>query len=273
MPELPEVETIARKLRKTIVGKRVARVQLSGLPLRKPVEKRFSQGLRGRTVLRIHRRGKYMILELVPRGFCLIHLGMSGRILFHQGSSMALKHTHAMIRFSDETELEYRDQRRFGWLALYEVSKLGQIPELRLLGVDPMSAQFTTQWLFGCLQASRRDIKSFLLDQRKIAGLGNIYVCESLFRAGIHPARHCCSLSEKETSELNSAICTVLKSALRHRGTSFSDFIDSDGNPGENQKYLGVYQREGDLCRRCSSKIRRLPQGGRSSFFCPRCQN
>jgi formamidopyrimidine-DNA glycosylase len=272
MPELPEVETIARKLRKTIIGRRVTSVQLSGLSLRKPVEKRFAQGLRGRTIRQIHRRGKYMILELAPRGFCLIHLGMSGRILFHQGNAMLLKHTHATIRFSDETELEYRDQRRFGWLALYEVPKLDQIPELKLLGVDPMSEQFTSEWLFGRLQAGRRDIKSFLLDQTKIAGLGNIYVCESLFQAGIHPGRRCCSLTENETRRLNQGIRMVLKSALRHRGTSFSDFIDSDGNPGENQKYLEVYQREGDLCRRCNSKIRRLHQGGRSSFFCPICQ-
>ena len=214
-----------------------------------------------------------MILELAPRGFCLIHLGMSGRILFHQNGAMALKHTHATIRFSDESELEYRDQRRFGWLALYEVAKLDQIPELRLLGVDPMSAQFTPEWFFGCLQASHRDIKSFLLDQRKIAGLGNIYACESLFQARIHPGRRCCSLTKKETRELNQAICMVLKSALHHRGTSFSDFMDSNGNPGENQKYLMVYQREGDLCRRCNSKIRRLHQGGRSSFFCSQCQS
>jgi formamidopyrimidine-DNA glycosylase len=272
MPELPEVETIARKLRKTIIGKRVARVRLSGLSLRKPIEKRFAQGLRGHTIRRIHRRGKYLILELAPRGFCLIHLGMSGRILFHPGSAPPLKHTHATIRFSDKSELEYRDPRRFGWLALYEVSRLDQIPELGPLGMDPMHAQFTPKWLFICLQASRRDVKSFLLDQTKIAGLGNIYACEALFQAGIHPRRRCYSLTEKETGELTRTIKAVLQSALRHRGTSFSDFMDSNGNPGENQKYLEVYQREGDLCRRCNSNIRRLHQGGRSSFFCPRCQ-
>jgi formamidopyrimidine-DNA glycosylase len=272
MPELPEVETIARKLRKAIIGKSVASVQVSGLSLRKPIEKSFAQGLRGRTVRGIHRRGKYLILELAPRGFCLIHLGMSGRILFHQGGITPLKHTHAVIRFSDGTELQYRDQRRFGQLSLHEVAKLDQVPELRLLGIDPTSAQFTPERLSGCLRESRRDIKSFLLDQRRIAGLGNIYICESLFRAGIHPGRRCCSLTQKETRELNRAIRTVLKSAVRFRGTSFSDFMDSDGNPGENQKYLEVYQREGDLCRRCKSKILRLRQGGRSSFLCPRCQ-
>jgi formamidopyrimidine-DNA glycosylase len=272
MPELPEVETIARKLRRTIIGKRVKNVRLSGLSLRKPVEKHFAQGLRGRAIRRIHRRGKYIILELAPRGFCLIHLGMSGRILFHQTGVVRLKHTHMIIHFSDETALEYRDQRRFGWLALNEAQRLDQIPELKLLGVDPMSGRFTPGWLLGCLQAARRDIKSFLLDQTKIAGLGNIYACESLFQAGIHPSRRCCSITENESGNLNQAVRMVLKSALRNRGTSFSDYMDSDGNPGENQKYLEVYQREGDLCRRCNSKIRRLRQGGRSSFFCPGCQ-
>jgi formamidopyrimidine-DNA glycosylase len=273
MPELPEVETIARKLRKSILGKRVTSVSLSGFPLRKPVERHFARRLEGLIIRRIHRRGKFLIFELTPRAFCIIHLGMSGRILFHPASAATMKHTHATIRFSDATELEYRDQRRFGWLALYEVPKLDCIPELRLLGVDPLGAQFTPEWLFGCLQASRRDIKSFLLDQQKIAGLGNIYVCESLFQAGIYPGRRCNSITGKETEELSRAICMVLRSALRHRGTSFSDFMDSNGDPGENQKYLCVYQRDGDLCRRCHSKILRLHQGGRSSFFCPRCQN
>jgi formamidopyrimidine-DNA glycosylase len=273
MPELPEVETIARKLRKSITGKCVASVKLSGLSLRKPVENRFATGLPGRAISRIHRRGKYLILELAPRGFCLVHLGMSGRILFHPQRVPALKHTHATICFSDESELQYRDHRRFGWLAFYEVSSLDSIPELQLLGMDPLGKQFTSRWLFSCLQSSRQDVKAFLLDQRKIAGLGNIYVCESLFQARIHPARRCDSLTKKETAGLSQAICMVLKSALRHRGTSFSDFIDSEGNPGENQKYLMVYQRAGEVCRRCSSKIRRMSQGGRSSFFCPQCQN
>jgi formamidopyrimidine-DNA glycosylase len=273
MPEMPEVETIARKLRKAVIGKRVARVLLSGLPLRKPLERNFAARMQGRTIRRIHRRGKYLILEMSPHAYCLIHLGMSGRILFHSGITVPLKHTHATIRFSDETELEYRDHRRFGWLAAYEVPKLGQIPELRPLGMDPLSAQFTTKWLFHCLQISGQEIKSFLLDQQKIAGLGNIYVCEALFQAGIHPGRRCSTLSEEETGKLNHAICRVLKTAIRHRGTSFSDFMDSDGNPGENQKYLKVYAREGNHCRRCHSIIQRLRQGNRSSFFCPCCQS
>jgi formamidopyrimidine-DNA glycosylase len=272
MPEMPEVETIARKLRKALIGKRVAEVSLSGLPLRKPVAGTFASRLRGRTVRKIHRRGKYLILEMEPRAFWLVHLGMSGRIFCHPAPFRPAKHTQAVIRFSDATELEYRDHRRFGLLAAYEVSRLSQIPELQALGMDPLGERFSTQWLWPRLQASRTEIKSFLLDQRKIAGLGNIYVCEALYHAGLHPSRRCFTLTRDEAGRLVRAIRKVLRLALRNRGTSFSDFMDSDGEPGENQRFLRVFQREGEKCKRCRSDIQRLRQGNRSSFYCPRCQ-
>jgi formamidopyrimidine-DNA glycosylase len=157
-------------------------------------------------------------------------------------------------------------------LAAYEVSTLGQIPELQALGIDPLSKRFNAEWLWPRLQASRTEIKPFLLDQRKIAGLGNIYVCEALYHARIHPSRRCFSLTGDESGRLVRAVRRVLRLAVRNRGTSFSDFIDSDGEPGENQKFLRVFQREGEKCRRCRSEIQRLRQGNRSSFYCPRCQ-
>ena len=272
MPEMPEVESVVRKLRRSIVGKSIVEVRLSGLPLRKPVEDTFASRLIGHTIRKIHRRGKYMIVEMEPCAYWLIHLGMSGRVLYRSRPCEEVKHTHAIIRFSDASELEYRDPRRFGLLRAYDVAQLRLIPELRFLGAEPLSRKFRIEWLLPRLQRSRQEIKSFLLDQRLIAGLGNIYACEALYHARIHPARRCFTIGRDEAARLVGAIRTVLRTAIRNRGTSFSDFMDSDGEPGENQTSLGVFQKAGEKCRRCRSTIRRLRQGNRSSFFCPRCQ-
>ncbi len=273
MPEMPEIETLARRLRKTIIGKCVADVRLSGLPLRKPIADTLAAQLRGRTIRKILRRGKYLVAELEPKAFWLIHLGMSGRVLYHAPAVKNTKHTHAVFRFSDSTELEYRDHRRFGLLAAYEVRRPEEIPEIRSLGRDPLSAGFNDRYLWPLLQKSQQEIKSFLLDQRKVAGLGNIYACESLFLAQINPTRRCFTITCEETAHLIKAIQKVLRVAIRNHGTSFSDFMDSDGKPGENQSYLMVFQREGEECVRCKALIQRMRQGNRSSFYCSRCQD
>jgi formamidopyrimidine-DNA glycosylase len=273
MPEMPEIETLARQLRRKVIGKHIVEVRLSGKRLRSPISGSFAADVCNRSIRKILRRGKYLIFELEPRAFCLIHLGMSGRILTHQSATNPAKHTHAVFRFADDTELEYRDPRRFGLLAAYEGLKLSRIPEICGLGKDPLSLGFNEKWLGSMLRNSRREIKSFLLDQHKVAGLGNIYVCESLFLAGINPARRCSAISLSETARLVAAIRTVIKDAIRRRGTSFSDFIDSDGNLGENQNFLTVFQREGETCTRCREPIRRMWQGNRSSFYCSYCQS
>ena len=272
MPEMPEVETIARKLRRGIVGKRIQDVWLSGLALRRPIEESFPEQLEGRVIRRIHRRGKYLIVELEPRAYWLIHLGMSGRIFFERDPESDSRHTHARIRFSDATELLYQDHRRFGLMAAYEVPRLGQIPEVQGLGKDPLGPSFVEAWLWSELGKSKQEIKSYLLDQRKVAGLGNIYASEALFLAGIHPARRCHTLTRREAGALVQAVRLVLRAAVRHRGTSFSDFVDSEGRPGGHQDFLNVYQREGEGCHRCRGRIVRLQHGNRSSFFCPQCQ-
>ncbi|MBN2317956.1 MAG: bifunctional DNA-formamidopyrimidine glycosylase/DNA-(apurinic or apyrimidinic site) lyase [Acidobacteria bacterium] len=272
MPEMPEVETLVRKLRKTVTGKRIVRVSLSGLSLRRPVSGTFAAKLQGRTIRRIQRRGKYIVIELAPRIFWLVHLGMSGRLRIHPQSFHCHKHTHAVIRFSDASVLEYRDPRRFGLLAVYEVAKPEQIPEIRSIGKDPLMSGFDDRWLQPMLLNCRRELKSFLLDQKKVAGLGNIYVCEALYLAGIHPSRRCYTLELKEVSRLVAAIRQVLRRAVRHRGTSFSDFIDLEGNPGKNQYYLNVFKREGESCVHCGNAIHRIRQGNRSTFLCSYCQ-
>lgn len=272
MPEMPEVETLARKLRKAVTGKRVSEVRLSGLPLRKPIAPGFGTILTKRTIRRILRRGKYLIIEMEPKAYWVIHLGMTGKLLYRQAAGELSIHTHAVVRFSDATELQYRDHRRFGLMAAYEVPSLSQVPEIGALGKDPLSPGFDGKWLLPQLQKSRQEIKAFLLDQRRIAGLGNIYACESLFLAQIHPCRRCFTLNSAEANHLAGAIKKVLKVAVRHKGTTFADFMDSDGNPGENQNYLMIFQREGEDCVRCGETVRRFRQGNRSSFYCSNCQ-
>jgi formamidopyrimidine-DNA glycosylase len=153
-----------------------------------------------------------------------------------------------------------------------DVAKISQIPEIRALGVEPLSPKLDREWLARLLEKSRRELKSFLLDQSKIAGLGNIYVCEALHGAGLHPSRRCFTLSRAEVGRLVRAIPRTLKEAIRNRGTSFSDFRDLDGKPGEHQKFLRIFQKEGEKCSRCGSLIMRLRQGNRSTFYCPCCQ-
>jgi len=273
MPELPEVETIARKLGGSISGKRITGVTLSGKALRRPIAGDFALRLQNRIVWAIHRRGKYLVVELRPKSFWLIHLGMSGRLRYTRLPADRLSHTHAVIQFDDGSELQYCDPRRFGLLDVYEVAGLESLPELQRLGMDPLHPKFDARKLWPELSRSRRELKSFLLDQSRIAGVGNIYACEALFRARLHPARRCSSLTRREAAALARATRQVLQAAIDHRGTSFSDFRDSDGEPGEHQDFLRVFQREGEPCRRCRATIRRLRQANRSTYFCPRCQS
>ena len=207
-----------------------------------------------------------------PLSYCLVHLGMTGSLCYPAQATKTAAHIHARIRFSDSTELHYRDQRRFGLLAAYQVSRLDQIPELKALGMDPLSSKVNVDRLWRLLQKSSQEIKAFILDQKKIAGVGNIYASEALYYAGIHPARRCSTLTREDATRLLRGIRTALRAGLRHNGTTFSDFIGADGEPGANQRYLRVFQREGERCRRCLSPIRRLRQGNRSTFFCPHCQ-
>jgi formamidopyrimidine-DNA glycosylase len=272
MPELPEVETIACKLRHSIVGKRIGSVSLSGKSLRRPMPARLDRLLHGRIIHEIHRRGKYLIIELKPRIFWLIHLGMSGSLLFGRKIADSDIHTHCRVWFTDQSELQFRDPRRFGLIDVAQAHTLDEIPEVQRLGRDPLSQEFAGVWLGKELRKTRRDLKSFLLDQHKITGIGNIYACEALFRARLHPERRCNTITDGEADALARAIHEVICDAVGHRGTSFSDFIDSDGAPGGHQDFLQVFQREGEKCRCCGARISRIRQGNRSTYFCAICQ-
>ena len=272
MPELPEVEMVVRTLRPRLVGERITAVETSGLPLRRPVDRRrLERAAVGARVDGVRRVGKYWLIELSNAHVLVGHLGMSGRLLFADAAAPRPPHTHVVFRLRRGLELRYVDPRRFGVLRAYAAAEAAGSPELAVLGVDPLDAAFTAGWLAEALAGSRRDIKAFLMDQSRVAGLGNIYVCEALFRAGIAPTRRSDRLVRRAAA-LHEAIVAVLAEGIANRGTSFSDYVDAEGQAGGNQRALWVYGRENEACRRCGAPVRRFVQAGRSTFFCRRCQ-
>lgn len=275
MPELPEVETVVRSLRPLLVGRVLGAVWTSGLPLRQPVDRaRLARLARGERVGAIERRGKYVLVRLEPGGAVILcHLGMTGRLLVEPSAAPRPPHTHAAIALDGGgDELRYVDARRFGHLSALRGGELSTSAELSVVGVDPLSPAFTDDYLAGALAGSRRAVKEFLLDQARVAGIGNIYAAEALYLAGVSPRRRADRLGPVRAARLAAAIREVLGAAVERRGTSISDYVDAEGQKGGNQDHLGVYGREGAPCRRCAAPIRRLVQGARSTFYCPRCQ-
>lgn len=274
MPELPEVETVARSLRPRLVGRRLQAVWTSGKPLRRPVDRAaLRRAAGGAEVEAVERRGKYLVLRLAGQRVLLCHLGMTGRMVVEPAASPRAAHTHVAFVLDDGAdELRYIDARRFGHLAALAAGELERSAELAVLGVDPLSPAFTAAGLEVALAGSRRAIKDFLLDQGRVAGIGNIYAAEALFVAEISPRRRADRLGRERAARLHAAVVSVLAAAVERRGTTISDYVDAEGRGGENQHHLAVYGREGQPCRRCGRAIRRLVQGARSTFFCPGCQ-
>jgi formamidopyrimidine-DNA glycosylase len=281
MPELPEVETVARGLRSTIVGRRIVSVRLGKTDfIDDPAA--LEQHLPGRKIEAVERYGKFMLLRLSPvRGSesppsngdaapaaLLVHLGMTGQIVPSPAAQPAEKHTHACFQLDDDRELRYTDARRFGRLAYLQADSLAQ--ELRAFGADPLEVgveEFVKQ-----TRSRPARIKALLLDQGFLRGVGNIYADESLWRAKIHPARLGSALSKEQVSTLHRVLRDILEKAIVLRGSSISDFLDAEGQPGEYQRHHRAYGREGRGCYRCRAVIRRVTVAGRSSYFCPKCQ-
>lgn len=271
MPELPEVETVLRTLEPLILHRTITDVWRSRFPLhgQSPAPVRLRRALVGREITRLERRGKYLLLR-VGTGGALIHLGMSGQLTAACSSDPHRPHTHFTAGLGAGMELRLVDPRRFGLVEPFEGSRE---PEAwHALGPDPITGEFTPTVLAAALARTRRAVKLALLDQKVVAGLGNIYVAESLFDAGIHPLRPGSSLTSAEVVRLHGAIDRILRQAIQHRGTSLSDYVDGRGVPGTHQLHLLVYGRSGEVCRCCQGIIRMLPMGGRSSCYCPNCQ-
>jgi formamidopyrimidine-DNA glycosylase len=274
MPELPEVETVRRMLEASVRGRTIRSVSLSGLALREPVPPALPRRLRGRTIRHLGRTGKYLLIGLDGGLTLLSHLGMSGRWLVVRPGERAAcpPHVHARVTFTDGTRLWYEDARRFGLLRLVAEGGPTRDPALSRLGPDPLAEPPTARSLATAAAGSRPAVKVFLLDQRRIAGLGNIYASEVLHRAGVDPRRRAGSLAPREWSRVAAAIRRVLPEAIARMGTTLSSYRTIWNEPGRYGEMLRVYDRAGEPCRRCGGPIRRLAQGGRSTYFCPACQ-
>jgi formamidopyrimidine-DNA glycosylase len=273
MPELPEVESVRRSLLPKLVGRRITQVETSGKKLRRAVDRtRMRRALVGATVEDVRRVGKYLLITLSNQNVLLVHLGMTGWLIFRAVGAPLDAHTHARFILDADMELRYVDPRRFGILRVFPAKELARSPELAVLGLDPLAPEFTAEHLAGLLASAKRDLKGFLLDQSRIAGVGNIYASEALFLAGLKPQRRTQRVGKSQATALHDAILKVLKQAIENRGTSFSDYVDAEGEAGNNQNALSVYGRQGEACPRCGHVIRRLVQGARSTFYCPACQ-
>lgn len=270
MPELPEVETIRRYLDEVLSGQPILAVPHIDARMVKRSPK-DAQAIRAALVgchfERVLRRGKFLFLMVAEGGALLVHLGMSGRLVTEAEGAPLRPHTHLVIRMPGG-ELRLSDPRRFGRIAWAESHRTLDLK----LGLEPLSRAFTGSRLGRALKGRRVAIKSALLNQNLVAGLGNIYADEALFYARIHPERPAGSLTENELRLLARGIRLVLRRSIAHRGTSFSDYVDALGHPGDNQGYLSVYGRAGKPCVRCHAAIQRRVLGGRSSHYCPECQ-
>ena len=276
MPELPEVETLARGLQAEIAGRSILSVTVGKSDfIDDPAL--LEEELPGRKIRAVERYGKFLLLRLESRekaaapeeeSALLVHLGMTGLLMPRPVGEPQVKHTHVMMLLDDGRELRYIDARRFGRMAYLAGERLEA--ELRLFGVDPLEArleEFTQSIL-----RRRARIKALLLNQHVLRGVGNIYADESLWKAKIHPARLGARLSRARLAELHGALQEILRKAIVLRGSSISDFLDAEGRPGDYQRHHRVYDREGKGCVRCKTPIRRVIVAGRSSYFCPKCQ-
>ena len=275
MPELPEVETVCRGLRPKLEGRVLVDVVQRRPDLRFPFPENFAARLQGRTIERIDRRAKYILAHLDDGWTLMVHLGMSGRMtLTVEAPPRADKHDHIELRTDEGITVRFNDARRFGFMDLIRTAALDHHPMLVSLGPEPLSNAFNEVSLSEALRGRKMPIKSALLDQKVVAGLGNIYVCEALFRAFISPKRSAHTVPGQRAARLVPAIRDVLNSAIAAGGSSLRDYVQADGELGYFQHNWRVYGREGESCgqEECDCTIRRIVQSGRSTFYCGKHQ-
>lgn len=270
MPELPEVETVARTLRRHIVGLKIDRANLERRDIVRTKATELLQRLPERTIRAVDRRAKRILILLDPVGTLVVHLGMSGRLIAALQGDEIESHTHMRVGFAGtDVELRYRDPRRFGgvWFFDGETPLVGN--RLTAVGPEPLEIQLTE---FRQIMGRKRHLKALLMDQTVIAGLGNIYCDESLHAARLHPRRKGDSLNTDESKRLLQSIRSILRRAIQFNGSTFMDYRDADGAEGRFQQLLKVYQHEGEGCKNCGTTIIRLVMNGRSTFVCETCQ-
>ncbi len=274
MPELPEVETVRRGLEPVLLGKRIIKAEKFSPKLRLPIPKDFGEQLTGQKVTSLTRRAKYILIHLESSLTVLLHLGMSGQVLIFKKPAKPEKHDHFRLQIEGGNTILYRDPRRFGLVTFCPTNELEENKLLRGLGPEPLSNHFNGQALRSALSGKSVSIKAALLDQRVVAGAGNIYASEALFRAGINPKRKAGSLSLARCERLAGEVRNVLNDALKAGGSSLKDFVGVDGELGYFQHRFQVYDREETPCPNsdCPGTIRRFTQNARSTYYCPTCQ-
>jgi len=284
MPELPEVETVRRGLEPSLLGARLTRVEARRGDLRFPLPEGFVQRLTGARILRLDRRAKYILAPLDRQATLIMHLGMTGRFEIEggraPGAGLAVaapadaRHAHIVFETEAGARITYFDARRFGSMDLVDSHALAAYPTFRDMGPEPLGEHFNAAYLAGAFAGRRQGAKTLLLDQKIVAGLGNIYVCEALHRAGISPIRAAGAISRRRVGRLVAAIKTTLEAAIAAGGSTLRDFAGADGALGYFQHRFAVYGREGEGCPTpgCRGVVRRTVQAGRSTFHCPRCQ-
>ncbi|KMZ42207.1 MULTISPECIES: DNA-formamidopyrimidine glycosylase [Bacillales] len=273
MPELPEVETVVRTLRGLVIGKTIERVSVHlARIVRQPDDvEAFKSLLVGQTIQDIQRRAKF-IQFFLNEDVLVSHLRMEGRYGVYQADDPVEKHTHVVFHFTDGTELRYRDVRQFGTMDLFPKGKETTIGPLAKLGVEPLDKSFTPEVLGKLLKGRSTKIKPLLLNQECIVGLGNIYVDESLFKAGIHPEKPAGKLTDKEVIRLHESIVSTLQEAVEQGGSSIKSYVNGQGEMGMFQQSLLVYGRKDEACTKCGAEIIRFVVGGRGTHICPDCQ-
>jgi formamidopyrimidine-DNA glycosylase len=270
MPELPEVETIRSYLEPRLINQRIDGVIIRHTGLRWPVSSTLRRKLAGQIIHAVERRAKYLLLRCTA-GTLILHLGMTGRVLVTPAATAALKHDHLDLVLSDGHCLRFNDSRRFGCV-LWTIQDPLHHPLLVDLGIEPLEADLTGAYLHQHAEGRSVAIKNFIMNQRILVGIGNIYASEALYAACIHPARPAGSISRKRHDRLAAAIRQVLRQALQAGGTTLRDYRQGDGNPGGFQVQLNVYGRAGQPCSACNRPLQHIRIGQRSTYFCPKCQ-
>lgn len=284
MPEAPEIETIRLGLAPALTGRRILKAVTRRPDLRRPFPPRFAERLEGRSVETLGRRSKYLLLGLSGGETLIVHLGMSGRLIlksangaaelgdFHHEAGGVSTHDHVTLWFEGGLELTYNDARRFGMMDLHATADLAAYPSLAALGPEPMAPGFSGADLRKAVGKAKGPIKILLLDQSRVAGVGNIYACEALWRAKVHPSRPGESLTAAEAEALARDLGEVMRESVRAGGSTLRDYRRADGEIGGFQDRFAVYDRAGEACPRCGGAVLRMIHAGRSSFYCPSCQ-
>ena len=280
MPELPEGETVRRGLTPAMEGRVIERLQVNRADLRFPFPDRFKERVEGARVTRMGRYAKFLVTELDTGEALIMHLGMTGRFTinadptaeFHHNPGTYATHDHVIFTMQGGATVTYNDVRRFGFMELWPSDDMQNYPRLKAMGPEPLSNRFNADYLSEALKGKHTPIKAALLDQSVIAGLGNIYVCEALFRSGLRPRRKASTIPGARAERLAPAINAVNAEAIEAGGSSISDFASASGDLGYFQHGFAVYDRTGEPCKTCDGQIKRIVQSGRSSFFCGGCQ-